>query len=281
MNYGFFDYKDFIKDYHGQDYFGTTHVVAMIVLTLLIITLLIVFRNAKTESVDKFLKILSIIVPVLETVKIVWESYFDIKMGHGFNWTGLLPLYTCSLFIYTLPLAAWTKGKVKEVAVCWLGTIGVFGGLTNFYLTQILHTYPFWTFATFMSLYFHFMMVFTGLLIVVTKYKKFTFIDVIKAWIPLAIFSVLVIPVCYGLKADYMLYYYGNGAPVLPQIAEFFARYNLRFVYTLIVLFGYALIALLFISVYKLIYFIIDKLKKKPTEVATASLQNKPLETNQ
>ena len=123
-------YKDFIKDYHGQDYFGTTHVVAMIVLTLLIITLLIVFRNAKTESVDKFLKILSIIVPVLETVKIVWESYFDIKMGHGFNWTGLLPLYTCSLFIYTLPLAAWTKGKVKEVAVCWLGTIGVFGGLT-------------------------------------------------------------------------------------------------------------------------------------------------------
>ena len=42
MSYGFFDYKDFIIGYHGQDYFGTTHVVAMIILTLLIITLLIV-----------------------------------------------------------------------------------------------------------------------------------------------------------------------------------------------------------------------------------------------
>ncbi len=262
MNYKFFDYKDFINGYHGQDYFGTTHVIAMIVLTLLIVALLIVFRNAKTSSVDKYIKVLSIIIPILEIVKIVWETVFDIKMGHGFNYTGLLPLYTCSLFIYTLPLAAWTKGKVKDMAICWLGTIGIFGGLTNFYLTQILHTYPFWTFATFMSLYFHFMMVFTGLFIVVTRYKKFEFKDVLSAWIPLAIFSILVIPVCYALKADYMLYYYGNGAPILPDIANFFASKGLRFIYTLIVLIGYALIALIFVSIYKLIYYLCKQAKK-------------------
>ena len=177
-------------------------------------------------------------------------------MGHGFNLTGLLPLNTCSLFIYTLPLAAWCKGKVKDTAICWLATIGVFGGLTNLYLTQILNTYPFWTFATFMSLYFHFLMVFTGLFIVVTKYNKFKFFDAVLAWIPLAIFSILVIPVCYALKADYMLYYYGNGAPILPDIANYFASHNLRFIYTLIVMFGYMLIAFIFISIYKLIYFL-------------------------
>jgi hypothetical protein len=256
MKYNFFDYKDFIQGYHGQDFFGTTHLIAMVVLTLLIIALLIIFRKTKPEKVDKYLKIISIIVPVLEIIKIVWETVFDIKMGHGFNLTGLLPLYTCSLFIYTLPLVAWCKGKVKDTAICWLATIGVFGGLTNLYLTQILNTYPFWTFATFMSLYFHFLMVFTGLFIVVTKYKKFKFFDAILAWIPLAIFSILVIPVCYALKADYMLYYYGNGAPILPDIANFFASHNLRFIYTLIVMFGYMLIAFIFISIYKLIYFL-------------------------
>ena len=263
MNYRFFDYKGFIDGYHGQDYFGTTHIIAMVLLTALIVVLLIALRKTPKKSIDNYLKVLSIIVPILEVVKIAWESYWDIKTGAGFNKTGLLPLYTCSMFIYMLPLAAWTKGKVKDCAVAWLGTIGVFGGLTNFYLTQILHSYPFWTFATFMSLYFHFFMVLTGLLIVVTKYKEFGFKDTIRAWIPLAIFSIIVIPVCYILKADYMLYYYGNGAPLLPDIANFFANQGLRPVYTLLVCVGYALIALIFISVYKLVGFISKKSKAK------------------
>ena len=261
MQYNFFDYKDFISGYHGQDFFGTTHIVAMLVLTLLIVVLLVVFRNAKKTSVDKYLKILSIIIPITEAIKIVWETVFDIKMGHGFNYVGLLPLYTCSLFIYTLPLAAWAKGKVKDCAISWLGTIGIFAGLTNFYLTQILNTYPFWTFATFMSLFFHFMMVFTGLLIVVTGYKKFSYKDVLWSWLPIAVFSILVIPICYILKVDYMLYYYGNGAPVLPQISAFFASNGLRFIYTLFVLFGYAGISAILISLYKLIYFLTRRTK--------------------
>ena len=260
--YRFFDYKDFIE-YHGEDYFGVVHTIFMILATISIVVLCIVFRNAKHEKMDHYLKILSIIVPTLEIIKIVWESYWDIKMGHGFNLTGLLPLYTCSLFIYMLPIAAWTKGKVKDAALAYLATINIFGGLTNFYLTQILHHYPFFTFATFMSLSFHYLMVLTGLLIVVTRFKRFNWIDIIKAWIPLVIFSVLVIPVDYALKADYMLYYYGNGAPILPDIAKFFASINLRGIYTVIVMVGYLIIGGLFVSIYKLIYKLTLKNKKK------------------
>ena len=260
---GFFDYKDFIEGYHGQDYFSLTHIIFMILATIAIVVLCIVFKNIKHENLDKYLKVLSIYIPVMEIVKIVWETYFDIKMGHGFNWTGLLPLYTCSMFIYTLPFAAWAKGKLKDYALSWLGTIGIFGGLTNFYLTQILHTYPFWTYASFMSLSFHFLMVITGLLIVVSKYKTFTFKDIITAWIPVLVFSIIVIPVDYILKADYMLYYYGNGAPILPDLANFFASHNLRFIYTIFMVIGYAIIAGLFISVYKLIGKIAQVIKTK------------------
>lgn len=252
----FFKYKDFIEGYKGQDYFGTTHIIFMIIATIAIILLCVFLRNSKHHNIDKYLKVLSIYIPVMEIIKIVWESYFDIKLGHGFNFTGLLPLYTCSMFIYLLPLAAWCKGKIKDFAISWLATIGVFGGLTNFYLTQILHTYPFWTFASFMSLSFHFFMVLTGLLIVVTKYKVFSFKDVLTAWLPLALFSIIVIPVDYILQADYMLYYYGNGAPILPSMANFFASHNIRFIYTIIVLIGYGIIAALFISIYKLISYI-------------------------
>ena len=250
MNYNFFDYKGFIEGYNGQDYFGTTHLIFMILATLAIVVICILCRNLKKEKMDIYLKVLSILIPVLEIIKISWETYWDIKFGYGFNKTGLLPLYTCSMFIYTLPLAAWCKGKVKDCAVCWLATIGVFGGLTNFYLTQILHTYPFFTYASFMSLLFHFLMVVTGLLIVVSKYKKITWIDGLKGWIPLALFSIIVIPVDYVLKADYMLYYYGNGAPILPDIANALGDMGLRFIFTIIMFFGYLLIAYLFVAIY-------------------------------
>ena len=267
MNYNFFDYKGFIEGYKGEDFFGLTHIIFMVIATLSIVLICILCRNLKKEKMDIYLKVLSILIPVLEIIKISWETYWDIKFGYGFNKTGLLPLYTCSMFIYTLPLAAWCKGKVQDCAICWLATIGIFGGLTNFYLTQILHTYPFFTYASFMSLLFHFLMVLTGLLIVVSRYKKFTWIDGVKGWIPLAIFSIIVIPVDYILKADYMLYYYGNGAPILPDLANALGDMGLRFIFTIIMFFGYLLIAYLFVSIYIGIGKLVQIIQKKKVEM--------------
>ena len=81
MDYSFFDYKGFIEGYHGQDYFGKTHLIAMAVLTALIVVLLVTLRKTSHKSIDTYLKVLSIIVPVLEIVKIVWESYWDITFN--------------------------------------------------------------------------------------------------------------------------------------------------------------------------------------------------------
>ncbi|MBQ8322733.1 MAG: YwaF family protein [Clostridia bacterium] len=267
MNYGFFDYKSFI-DYHGEDYWGTAHTAFMVLAVLAIVIVPVLLRKTKEKNIDLFLKILSIAIPVLEVIKIVWESYWDLRVAGNFNWDGLLPLYTCSLFIFTLPLAAWTKGKIKRAAVAWLSTIGVFAGLTNFFLPPILNTYPFWTMASFMSLNFHFWMVFTGVFLVVTGYYKTKWSDIPTAWLPLAAFSVIVIPVNYILQArgfypDYMLYMHGNGAPILPQLSSFFIDNGLQFIYTLIMLFGYMLIAALFIALYRGVYALVRLVSKK------------------
>ncbi len=256
MKYNFFDYKHFIEGYHGQDFWGTAHTVFMVLACLAIILVPIFLRKTKEKNVDLFLKVLSIVIPVLELVKITWETVWDLKVVGSFNWGGLLPLYTCSMFIFVLPFAAWAKGKVKRAAVAWLSTIGIFAGLTNFFLPPILNTYPFWTLATFTSLNFHFWMVFTGVFLGVTGYYKAKWSDIITAWLPLAIFSVIVIPANYILQAqghypDYMLYMHGNGAPVLPQISQFFIDNGLQFIYTLIMVFGYMLIGAIFVAIYQ------------------------------
>ena len=106
-------------------------------------------------------------------------------------------------------------------------------------------------------------MVITGILIVVSGYKKFNWIDGLKGFIPLAVFSVIVIPVDYILNADYMLYYSGNGAPILPDLANSLANMGLRFVFTIIMFFGYLGIAYLFVSIYKGVGKLVSICKKK------------------
>ncbi len=261
LTYNFFDYKDFIPDEDKQNVMWSTEHIVFIILAVLAIILLCYFlRNIKGKSVDKYLKILAIIMPALEIIKITWETYWDIKLGHGFNITGLLPLYTCSMFIYVLPFAGWGKGKVKECALAFLTTLSVFAGLTNFFIPPIFNTYPFFSYASFMSLNYHFLMVFTGFFLVATRYYVPNFKSILKGFIPLLIFSAIVIPFDYIMFynghywIDYMLYIHGFGAPLLPSIADKLGSLNLRGVYTLLVMGGYLLIILLFVSIYQLIF---------------------------
>lgn len=264
--YGFFDYKEYI-DYQGEDYFSLTHIILMIILTILLITLTILLRKTKEKNVKIFLKVISILMPCLEILKIVWETYYDIKLGHGFNYGGLLPLYTCSMFMYVLPFAAFAKNeKIQNVAYAFLTTISIFGGLTNFYLLQILHFYPLFTYATFASIFYHFMMSFTGLFILATKTYSLKMIDIVNGWIPVLIFSLIVLPFSYYLQSkgfypDYMLLMHGNGAPLLPQMSTFFINHNMQLVYSIIVIVGYMLISLIVVLIYELIMLLFKKKK--------------------
>ena len=259
---GFFTYKDFLNGYHGQDYMGTGQFIFLGLATLAIILVCVFFRNISHKKVDVFLKVLAIAIPLLEIIKIATESYFDIKGGHGFNFSGLLPIYTCSIFIYTLPVAAFAKGKARECALAFLTSIGIFAGLTNFVMAPILNTYPFFNFHTFVSINFHFWMVFTGAFLISTKYYVPNWADIFKGMIPLTIVSFIAIPVNYALSAhygwsvDYMLYYSGNGAPLLPDLANSLAAAGLRPLFTCIVFVMYIVITAIIVSVIRLICFL-------------------------
>ena len=268
--YGFFDYKDFIsydgQKYIGQDFFGPMHKIFMVLATILLVILVISFKNIEEKKFNKYLKVLSIVLIFFEIFKFTWETYFDIKMGHGFNYADVLPLYTCSMFFILLPIAAFTKNeKIRLSIFSWMCTIGIFGGLTNFYLPQMLKKYPFFTFNVFYSLSYHFLMSFTGLLILTSKRYILDWKDIIKGWIPLALFSMIVIPVNYyvsdiiGIKeVDYMMLMHGYGAPFLPKFAQLLIKNNLQFIFTIFMLFGYMIVSTLVVVIYKLL----DKIVK-------------------
>ena len=269
MNYcsyygGFFEYKDNLVGYNGQDYMSIGQFVFLFI-AILAITLLSVFlRKIEHKKIDKLLKILAIIIPLLEVTKIFVESYFDIKYHGSFNFSGLLPLYTCSLFIYTLPLAAFMKGKVRECCLAFLTTISIFAGLTNFVMAAILLSYPFFNFHTFVSLNFHFWMVFIGVFLISTKYYIPKWKDIIKGFIPVACFSVIVIPLDYIFKWDYMMYRDDWGCPdFVRNLARSLGEKDLLFIYTIIVFLAYLLIGTVVVCLIRLICYIKKVLQSK------------------
>lgn len=235
MTYHFFDYKYNISGFQS-DLFSTPHLVYVGLVFMFSFLAAWIFRNAGREGIGKWLKIQAVITPVLELVKIGWESYYDITTGRGFNAEGLLPIYTCSLLIYLLPLAAWGKGRARDCALAFLTTIGMLFGAIGVIYCNGLNFYPFWTFGAFYSLYFHTSMFLTGVVLLASGYVRPEWKNVRLSFIPVAALALIAVPADYILSTDYMLLYSGSGVPLYEDLAAWLAERGLRPVYTLIML---------------------------------------------
>lgn len=252
LNYRFFDYKHNIPNF-DSDLFKTEHIIFIILAFISIISICIFIKKVNKRKVDKYIKIMSIVITILEITKIVWESYYDIRTGRGFNKEGILPLYTCSLYIYCMLLAGWTKGKAKEYSLSFLTTIGLlFGGIGLVYCNG-LNWYPFWTFGAFYSLFFHYIMLFTGVFLLSTKYKKLEWVDANKSFIVICCLALISIPANYEYGADYMQLYSASGVLVMSNISTQLANKGYRFIFTTIMLLLYIPLSFLVIGGYKLL----------------------------
>lgn len=256
--YNFFDYKYNIEGF-DSDLFSLPHIVYIFSVYIFGFAFSYLFRNAKRERISFALKLLSILAVLLEVSKITWESYYDVTTGQGFNYGGILPLYTCSLFIYTLLGAAWGRGKLREYCLSFLTTIGLLYGAIGVVYCNGLNYYPFWTFGAFYSLFFHSAMFVTGVFLLVSGYRKLEWSDCLRAMVPILALAALAIPFNYiynsafNSNADYMLLYSGGGVPIYEDLSEKLAQKGLRFIYTIIMLLTHIPLAALVVGAYKLI----------------------------
>lgn len=249
--YGFFDYKYNIPNFES-DLFCFWHIAYIALVYVLGFAVSYLLRKTDRRKITGFLRVLSVAVVLLEISKISWESYYDITTGRGFNKEGLLPLYTCSLYIYTLLAAAWCKGRAREASLSFLTTISLLYGAVGVVYCNGLNFYPFWTFGAFYSLFFHSSMFVLGLFLLISGYKKLEWRDVWLAFIPIVLISLIAIPVDYALGADYMMVYSGSGLPLYEPLAAKLAERGLRPVYTLIMILTHIPLAALIVGIYKL-----------------------------
>ena len=226
-DYNFFDYKYNIAGYNGQDYGGLAQYVYLIASVILMVVLLVILRKSSKEKVLKIIRIISIFLTIFYIVKTTWESIYDIKMDGSFN-TGLLPFDTCSIIMLAGLLAGFSNGKIKKMAECWIVTGSIVGGFATMLFLRAFNYYPFWSFGAFYSMIWHFLMVFIGLLLIVTNYVDMKYSTIIYGYIFHLLVSLIVIPIDFIFDFDFMLYKDLGGIPIFEDIASKFSSMNLQ-----------------------------------------------------
>lgn len=149
-------------------------------LTLFIITIIgVIFAVNHTKikeksDVKKIIRIITVIVWVLEILKII----FNFIVGNGRNVNKVVPLYYCSLLLYSGLLSSIGKGVIQRVGDVFLATGGIVGGLVFLILpTTSLPEYPMFHFLSLHSFFFHGTMIYLGIIINKFKYIEIKFSD--------------------------------------------------------------------------------------------------------
>ena len=170
----FFTHKDFLPsaDQLPGTLFTPLHFFTSAFWIGLIVAVCMLLRKKDEQTLKKVFAALWITVSVLEIVKIVWETCCGTTVE--FEWSGVLPLYPCSIFMYAMPFAIWGKDTVRYAACGYVCSLGLLGGAINFiYPANILGNYSCISFAGFHTLFYHGVLVLCAMLMLLSGYHSY------------------------------------------------------------------------------------------------------------
>ncbi|MBR6119957.1 MAG: hypothetical protein IKQ04_06540 [Oscillospiraceae bacterium] len=251
-DYGFFDYKYDISGYSGQDFGGPAQTLYLGLSALLLILLLTALRGASRQWIRRVIGFTGIFLTLLYLGKTAWESYHDIQRFGAFNFY-LLPLDTCSIVMPAALLAGFGRGRVRQAAESWLATGSVVGGVATMVRLNAFYYYPFFSFGALYSMLWHLLMVFLGLLVLVTRLRsagdpslpeaeRGVGLSTLKGGFCFhLLFSLVVIPVDFLFDFDFMLYRNLGGVPFFEDLAARLTAAGLTFLNPLLMLLLYLL----------------------------------------
>ena len=266
----FFGYGGYTREPEG--YFSPEHLIFVTCFMAVMVAMAVIlgrkFRYASAEKKNFVLVVSAILIDSFELFKIVW---FCIRGKDPMAWIIELPLFLCSIQLFTIPLAAFSKGRVKEASLDFVFIFGILGAVLGTYLAGNNYAaYPVLSFDNTVSAITHSISGFCSLYIVISGMasmkKKNTFLT----------FAIL-IPVCIAayianvlIPYNYMFLMEGDGTP-----------YDI--VYNLLngnkVLYPLSVVAmfLVYIVAFRTVY---DLIKSKCAKKASEEKENAEVVTN-
>lgn len=138
--------------------FSLDHLFYIIIAVTLIISTILFTKKLSNETIIKYIKVISIIVLVLEILKIIWNLTLRLDVVYE----DYVPLYLCSFFIYFSLIFSFTNkdSKLNYISRLFLFYTGFAGGVAFIlFPTTALLVFPFLHVLSFHSLIYHVLMV--------------------------------------------------------------------------------------------------------------------------
>lgn len=148
------------KVYKPCGMFTEGHLILFVASLILLSGLLYFSRNITKEQINKLTKRLAVFIVILECIKIGFNFY------QGYTWVNAwFPLAYCSIFIYSLVVSGYGKGKKKEMGDIFLAGAAIVAGAAYLIFPSTAVTmYPMWHYLSIYSMLFHTLMVYIGIL---------------------------------------------------------------------------------------------------------------------
>ncbi len=141
----------------------------LIAITMIVIAIALGYTIKKKKDVKKIIRACTVFLWICEVIVIT----FKIKNYGLQNVNGYVPLYYCSLLLYSGILSGFCKGKLQRIGDVFLATGAIVGGLTYIiYPSTSLPSYPIIHLISIHSFTFHGIMIYLGLLVNITNYIK-------------------------------------------------------------------------------------------------------------
>ncbi len=242
----------------AEGYFSWQHLVfvtsLMLIMTALAVTFGLKNKNKDEKIKNRVLIWAAILIDSFEIFKIVLLCF---RSQDPMAWLYDLPLFLCSIQLITIPLAAFSKGRVKEASLDFVLIFGVLGAVFGTYFAGNNYaSYPVLSFDNVVSGITHSISGFSAIYIGVSK-----MVSMKKKNLPIT-FSILIgfcVAAFYINKIvdyNYMFLVRGDGTP-------YDILYNIVGGNQLLYPIGVVALFLVYISAFYLTFYLIKNKKKE------------------
>ena len=211
-------------------------------------------RNADEKTKNKVLIWAAILIDGFEIFKIIVNCAYSDDIPASLS--NVLPLFLCSIQLITIPLAAFTSGRIKEASLDFVFIFGMLGAVLGTYgASQNYGCYPVLSFPNVVSGITHSISGFASLYIVIVGMAS---MKLKNSWISYSIlgcFGVMAYIANVALDKNYMFLMRDDGTP-------YSIFYNLvngnKVIYPIVVI----LTLVIWITIYYTIFYFVNEKKQ-------------------
>ena len=209
----FFGFGDYTRPAEG--FLSWQHITFVTTLLVIMMALAIIFghinRNKDEKIKNKVLIVSAILIDSVEIFKII---IFYLRAEGDFDVGNVLPLFLCSLQLVTIPLAAFSKGRLKEAALDFVFIFGLLGAVLGTYgAGQNYDCYPVLSIDNVASGITHCISGFASLYIAISGMASMKRKNIHITFSIIGVFSIVAYTCGALLDKNYMFLFRGDGTP--------------------------------------------------------------------